>query len=129
MGLTREFILTVQDRKPVAVSVPEWGGEVMVRKISKRERDELLAGFKSDAGSAISNMQTVSDKLLVSCLVDDEGRPMFVESDLAALKEKSPSAVDGLVGELLRINGFTSAVKAEPAKNSEAAPTSSSPTA
>lgn len=65
------------------------------------------------------NPVDMSLKLVVLCIRDAAGQPVFGDADLAALKRSSRNRVKPLIDAVLRVNGFT--VEAE-AKNSDAGP-------
>ena len=48
-------------------------------------------------------------RLVQLSVLDDEGNRVFDDSDLAALHTSSNSAMDNLVSEALRVNGFKKA--------------------
>jgi hypothetical protein len=79
--LTREQILA-QAKKPrqiEKVSVPEWGGEVNVRELLGRERDEFEISLSTmdRRGKVTPKVENVRAKLLAWTICDDNGIPLF----------------------------------------------------
>src|SRR5258707_11983730 len=52
MHLSRDAILEAKDREVVEVDCPEWGGSVLVRGMSGKERDMFEMSLQ-DAGDAV----------------------------------------------------------------------------
>lgn len=104
--LTRKQILQAQDMKFEDVDVPEWGDKVRVRVMRGADRDSLAAAIHNAAGEINSSRYQV--RLLVRCLVGENGVPLFTEEDLDALNEKSTSALDRLFAVADRLNGVGS---------------------
>ena len=52
-------------------------------------------------------------RLVQMSVVDDEGNRVFDDADLASLQTSSNSAMDNLVSEALRVNGFRKAADAK----------------
>lgn len=89
--LNREAILGAQDLKTADVAVPEWGGSVRVRVMTGTERDAWGASLVGADGKP--NMAQYGIKLLVLCIVGEDGVALFTEADLAALGAKSALAL------------------------------------
>lgn len=95
--LTKEQILAAQDlaeRKEVAV--PEWGGEVLVRMLSGKERDRLdeLAIAAKGKGKNTVNMTNFRARLVAACVCNEDGTRAFSEAEIEALGGKSAAALD-----------------------------------
>lgn len=91
MGLlSKEAILSADDRKTVDVAVPEWGGTVRVSTMSASERDK----WESETyGGDKPNTQDFRARFVALCLVDEKGERMFGEKEVAALGKKSAAAM------------------------------------
>lgn len=103
MLLNKEAIAAAQDLTSEVVSVPEWGGEVRVRVMSGTDRDSLSASMRDGAGNV--DLMKYRARLLVRCIVDDGGTPLFTDADLDMLNAKSSLALDRVFAVADRING------------------------
>lgn len=105
--LTRDTILAVQDLKIQKVEIPEWGGPedfIFVRGMTGAERDEFEAEVATIRGRKIqTNYDNIRAKLAAFTICDETGKRLFSESDVAALGNKSASALQRvfLVAQLL----------------------------
>ena len=124
-GLTREQILGAIDLQIEAVPVPEWGGTVYVRNLNGKGRDAF-------EGSRIrikdnNKVEMVHDntraKLGSMTLCDETGVLLFSEDDVAALGEKSASALDRCFDVAQRLSGLRPQDLELKGKNSEAVQT------
>lgn len=113
--LTREQILDADDKKTEVVSVPEWGGEVMVSTMSGAERDRIEAGIIGKNGG--KNLVNVRAKFVAPCLVDESGKLLFTEKDLQKLGNKSVAALDRVFAVAQRLNRITDEDVEDLAKN------------
>lgn len=101
--LTKEQIFKAQDLITETVPVPEWGGELRVRTITARERDnfekQLIEGGET-------NLENIRAKFIASTVVDEDGKLMFSRLDLADLGKKSAAAMDRLFDVGQRLAGL-----------------------
>ena len=99
-SLSKEQILAAiaERRKTVAVvSVPEWGGDVCIRRLNAAEVERTgLADGKRDVG--------VFTKVIAACLTDDDGAPLFTDTDAEALADADLATVVRVFGEVMRVN-------------------------
>jgi len=114
MLLTREQILSANDRKSAETSVPEWGGSVFLRVMSGTERESFEREWTSTEEKLLPQYKT---KMLRRCLCDDKGETLFSNDDLAALGEKNALVLDRLFHDCMRLNGFEKDSVEEAAKN------------
>lgn len=79
--LTREQILAQakRGRQMEKVPVPEWGGDVNVRELLGRERDEFEISLSTmdKRGKVTPKVDNVRAKLLAWTICDDDGAPLF----------------------------------------------------
>jgi len=101
--LTREEILQKDDLKRELVSVPEWGGEVLIISMTGAMRDAWEHSLVADKAS----MDNVRAKLLVATAIEPEGNPLFTKEDVAALGRKSSAALDRCIRVAQRLNRLT----------------------
>ena len=113
--LNRNQILEAQDIKTEIVEVPEWGGEVTVKLLSGTERDQFESSVIDDKGKF--KKDNIRAKLVLKCVVDEQGKPLFAPADLEALGAKSSVALDRVFAAAQRINRIGKEDIEELAKN------------
>ncbi len=121
--LTRDAILGIEDRKLVAVSVPEWGGDVYIRPMSGSERDSFEGEMINQTGSRIANIRA---RMAVRVVCDDQGTRLFTDAEAATLGEKSAAALDRIFAASQKINRIGDAEVDAEKKDSPAAPSAAS---
>jgi hypothetical protein len=119
--LTKEQIFAARDLQTEDVDVPEWGGTVRVSVMSGKTREALMDLLQ--APQATSRFQAL---VLASTVVDENGAPVFVESDIEQLRDKSTDVLVRLVDVAMRINKLGARAAEDAEKNSGAAPSGSS---
>lgn len=123
MGLlNRDQILAVEDLKRETVSVPEWGGEVLVSAVTGDARDELETYMFATGKSAEQRMKSFRARIVALCIVDESGNRLFTEADIEKLGRKSAKALQRVVRIAERLNGFSTAEVDEITKNSDPSP-------
>lgn len=116
--LSRADILGASDRPTEVVPCPEWGGDVIVRTMSGAERDAYEGECLTIRGKSVEiNRANARGRLLVRCLVDEAGDPLFKRADADELGAKSGAVLDRLFAVAQRLNGVTKADVDELAKN------------
>lgn len=120
--LTKEEILNAKDLEVIPFAVPSLGGNVGLRMMSGRERDEMEAALKefSDEGGKypVSKLRPL---LLSRTIVDAKGERLFATpEDVEALGEKSIQSLHDLTNKAMEINELEKSVKEDVLKNSEA---------
>lgn len=108
--LTVEAILAAADTPEDTVSVPEWGGAVRVRGLTKHQQQDIRV--RATVNGSVDEER--SQQLLWT-----EGviEPRFTEDQMFALFEKQAGAVDRVLKRLLELSGMTE----EAVTNKEAA--------
>lgn len=100
--LTREQILAADDVEQEEVDVPEWGGKVIVRCLTGRDRDAL------DALSVQAQRTGVNPDYraarVARSLVDANGLRIFSVKDVVALTEKNGAVLDRLDDIVVRVS-------------------------
>jgi len=127
--LTREAILKAKDLKTEVVSVPEWGGDVIVSTMTGEARDKMEMDVygerRSDKDATIKNVRA---KIISFSVVDKEGKLLFGKpGDVMKLGGKSGKALDRVFVVARRLNGIGDTDIKEMEKNLEAIPSESSP--
>jgi hypothetical protein len=98
----RALILAADDRKPVPVEVPEWGGvTVYVKPLSMIEQFEL----QGDGDNETSGPER-SALVIALSVYDESGERVFEPADAAELVRKSVAATKRLSAEIKRLNGL-----------------------
>lgn len=127
--LDKNAILTADDFETRKVDVPEWGGEVLVRGLSGRDRDTYEAStvrFR-DNGEAVPELANMRAKLVARCIVDEHGERVFTDTDAGALGNKSAAALNRVWEVAAELSGMTDASEAAIEGNSGAALSGASP--
>ena len=117
-ALTRDAILAADDLKSEEVDVPEWGGKVRVRALRGSERDSyeqsLFVGQGEDRKFTLANARA---KLMVLCIVDDEGKRMFQDGEADLLGQRNAAVLDRLYDVANRLSGMGRGAVEAAAKN------------
>ncbi|WP_186056812.1 hypothetical protein [Burkholderia gladioli] len=122
--LSKDAILSADDLKKQVVSVPEWGGDVIVRTMMASERDEFEQSLvtRDDTGKLVANTQGAGVRLVALTVVDEGGALLFTQADIEALSRKSSLALARITEVAETLSGIGAKAKEAAAKNSEAAP-------
>lgn len=106
--LSREQILEVQDVKTEIVTVPEWGGDIRIRMLTAKQRDEWDGSFEVDDSGKIKPecLRNVRARLVAMCAVDESGNPLFQPGDVKKLGEKSAAALVRIHEACRRLSGM-----------------------
>lgn len=92
--LTIDQILAAQDVPTEVVPVSEWGGDVVVRGLTRKDFDALKGVTKDDAAE-------LEIAMLVACVVE----PALSREQAIALREKSLVAFSKVAKAIGRVNG------------------------
>ena len=108
MKLSRDAILNASDITTEEVTVPEWGGEVLVRTMTGAERDlyEKSVLVRNGKNHKV-NLENARSKLVILTAVDAQGQRLFSNADMAALSKKNAAALDRLFDVAARLAGIT----------------------
>ena len=128
--LTREQILGVNDIKTETISVPEWGGEVLVKALSGAERDQFEIDSLTGKGkNQHVNLQNIRARLVARTVVDETGARIFQDGDVKALGAKSAAALQRVFDAAQKLSGLTDDDIDELTENLEETPGDSSASA
>jgi hypothetical protein len=106
--LGRDAILNADDRRTRTVAVPEWGGEVLIRSLSGKERDEFEASLQVTRGNKTKqNVANFRARLLALCIVNEAGERLFVSADIPRLGDKSVAALQRVFNACNELNGLS----------------------
>lgn len=116
MLLSKNEILSANDTVPkiAPVEVPEWGGEVLVKVMSGRDRERFEQAVTKGEGN-------LRAKLAALTLCDEQGKSYFSEAEATQLGEKSSAALHRVYLAAMRINALAKGDVEELEKNSESA--------
>jgi hypothetical protein len=106
MILTKEQILSSTDCRMEKVSVPEWGGDVMVRTMTCRDRDLWEAEtVKAHKSGDIKPDYTA--RFISKVVCDENGALLFSLKDIEGLAQKSGAVIQRLYKVALKLNTVT----------------------
>ncbi|MFI6560401.1 hypothetical protein [Streptomyces sp. NPDC050534] len=127
MALSRDGILAVDDIQIEKVPVPEWGDEAIIRGLTGDELDafqgsirEFRPTFDGKGMEAVLIQEGMRAKLLVKCLIDENGDRLFTDQDASALGAKNGAVLDKLYDVAARLSGLSEEEKATLEGNSGA---------
>ncbi len=93
--LSKQEILDADDLETREVDVPEWGGSVLVKALSGKDRDAYEASLTMKKGKNYErNLHNVRAKLVARCVIYEDGSRMFTDAEVNALGAKSAAALD-----------------------------------
>lgn len=108
--LTRDQILGANDLAQETVTIPEWGGDIIIREMTGKQRD-LLEGMMASRMSPSGQIMSTKDlraKMTVMSVIGEDGEPMFNDKDIASISGKSGKALDRIVEVVQKLNGLDS---------------------
>ena len=100
--LSKEEILSADDRAREEVDVPEWGGTVFVSSMSGADRDE----FEQAIVDEDSRLENIRARLAALTITDDSGSRLFSDSDIKELGKKSAKALDRVFNVAKTLNAI-----------------------
>lgn len=107
--LGRNQILDAKDLETKDIPVPEWGGDVRIRMLTGEERDAFEASMielRKD-GTTKANRENVRARLLILCIVNEQGEQMFNRADIKLLGRKSAKALERVINAANELNGIS----------------------
>jgi hypothetical protein len=107
------------------VNVPEWGGDVGIKKLTAADLIYLRSLAKKENSEATSeeNLRAIAE-VLARTLCDTDGVLCFTVDELQEWAGDQMSLMYRLVDEVQLYNGMTVGQKEDLSKNSESGPTS-----
>lgn len=104
MGLITncEEILNRDDFTFEELEVPEWGGTIRIRSLSGNERTKItnMVQKRKDGDGMF-------EQVVIFAAVDENGKRIFRDDHLSALKEKSATVSQRIGQKVLELSGFT----------------------
>jgi len=111
MGLITncEEILNRDDFTFEELEVPEWGGTIRIRSLSGNERTKItnMVQKRKDGDGMF-------EQVVIFAAVDENGKRIFRDDHLAALKEKSASVTQRIGSKILELSGFNNPADSVP---------------
>ena len=89
--LTKEAILEAKDIELKEVEVPEWGGTVLLKPMTGKERDAFETSLQNQKAGTIDT-DNLRAKLASKCIVDEKGKRLFNDTEIEALGTKSAAS-------------------------------------
>jgi hypothetical protein len=130
MTLTRDQIFNLNDIQTKEIAVPEWGGSVLVRGLTGKERDQYEAAiFQVKGNRATFKPDFVRARLVAMSVVDTQGERVFSDGDVLGLSTKGAAALDRVFTVARRLSGLSERDISEMTKNSESDQGGDSPSA
>lgn len=117
--LKREDILGVVDIPREEISVPEWGGSVMVYGLNGTERDAFEISIAGNGRVELANLRA---RLCAISIRDETGDRIFNDKDCELLGKKSAQALQRVFEVAQRLSGLTAGDVDALSKNSNSAP-------
>ncbi len=106
--LSRDKILSAADLRIEEVDVPEWGGKIRLKALSGAERDRFEASVTIRQGKTVDvKTEMLRAKLVVVCIVDENGKRLFTDADAPLLAEKSATVIERLFRVAQRLAGMS----------------------
>ena len=102
-------ILDADDIKTQRVPVPEWGGDVLVKTLTGKERDAFestIVDMKLKGKDRQVNLENFRAKLVIASLVDEAGNKLFSPKQLEQLAQKSAAALHRCFKVAQEMSGF-----------------------
>ncbi len=92
--------LAKKSHPPIEVEVPEWGGSVMVRKLSVADLDRYYAAVKD------VNTERSRATVLAQALCDASGNRLFGDNDAGNLVDLDAAGAERVVDAFFAANGI-----------------------
>ena len=106
MSLTREQYLAAKSPKEL-VPLPEIGGDGWVAAMRPVDRDSFERSNAELGSDTFAFLDNARARLLVRCLVDENGERLFTDADAAELGKTWCAPLDKLFEVAKRLNGFS----------------------
>jgi hypothetical protein len=114
--LTAEDIWGAKDIEERTVEIPQWGGAVRIRTLTKKQADEMQA--KATSTDRYTKQPVVDNDMLVALLfVESMIEPSITLDDYERLRERSAVAVALLQREILAASGLSQLAVSEADKS------------
>lgn len=116
--LSRDSILTANDIPTAVVECPEWGGSVRIRALTLQElsdwkrslvlkeskRNMKTGSMETDYVIDVPNVQRGEVRLIVKAVINEDGKPLFLETDVDTLLQRHTAPLKRLAIEIQRLS-------------------------
>lgn len=102
--LSRDEILSKTGLKKQTVSVPEWGGEVIVSEMTGAARDAWEQGLQSRDSKG--RLVSPRANLVIATVVDDKGERLFSDDDVEKVGNLSASSLTRICNVAQELNSL-----------------------
>lgn len=106
MYLNRNAILAIDDIQTETLEVPGWGGSVIVRGMTGKQRDEFEQFITQGKANGKINNSNIRARLVSMCLVDENNDFLFTPKDIDALGQKNAIALDAIFDVGMKLSGI-----------------------
>lgn len=114
--LDRTKALQAHDLNSERVSIPEWGGDVLVWQMPEKRRNDFDRWNKEQCDK--SDYSLFNARLTADTVGDESGALLFTHEDIPALLEKSCVVLRRLAAVALRVNKMRKEDDEDAVKNS-----------
>lgn len=105
--LNKDQILKANDLPIEEMEVKEWGGTIGIRCLTGAERGQLEIQSKTYTNAEGNLCKPNWRAFMCSyCIVDKEGKRLFLEDDVEALAEKNSAVLVRITNRILAINAL-----------------------
>lgn len=102
----RDRILAADDIGKELFNVPLWDVEVEIRTMTASERSKMLNSAMDKDGNL--DLEQLYPRILIATVFDPKsGEKVFDADDVAALQNKSASAVESVAQKAMTLSGLT----------------------
>jgi len=101
MALTKEQILAARPVPTKTISVPEWGGEVLIRPLTAAEKGRIDDRYPE------GKQFEMRAHIVVLGVCDEDGKPLFTMDNIKRLNEQAIGAIERVAAEIMKFSYFT----------------------
>ena len=95
------------------VMVPEWGGKILIRELTAKERMTMTKKMTSNGKVDFAKLDIFAPFLLVHGIVDADGQNIVSNKDAEALTRKSSKIVDRIAKAVAALSGMSNEAAGE----------------
>lgn len=117
MIASKQQFFALKPSTPTVYLVPIGTETAYVREMSAHERTQF--DLSNDSAKNPTAMQSLRERLVILATCDEAGKPLFDETDLAAVGSMPVSLVEPIFEKIREVNGFVTKAVTDIAKNSE----------
>ncbi len=122
MALSKADILGLNDIEIKEIDVPEWGGSVFIRQLTRGQVDQYFKRrFPKSVSKAGRGMQAQTQSeielfghdawLVAQAVCDADGKRLFTNSEIGALNDKNADVIGRLAVEIAEFSGMAQDIK------------------